>query len=93
VVDPRTLAPLDLSTIMRSVIKTGRLVTVEEGTLNHGFGADIVARIVEISPNYLKTPPRRVAALDIPIAFARNLERATIPDVEQIRVAILEVMS
>jgi len=93
VVDPRTLAPLDLSTIMRSIIKTGRVVTVEEGTLDHGFGANILARIVEISPNYFKSPPRRVAAKDIPIAFARNLERATIPDVEQIREAILEVMS
>ncbi len=92
VVDPRTLVPLDMATIMRSVVKTGRLVTVEEGALNHNFGAEIIARVVESAPQVLKVPPRRVAAADVPIPYARNLEQAAVPGEEDIRRAIYDLL-
>ncbi len=92
VVDPRTLVPLDMATIMRSVVKTGRLVTVEEGALNHNFGAEIIARVVESAPQVLKAPPRRVAAADVPIPYARNLEQAAVPGEEDIRRAIYDLL-
>ncbi len=93
VVDPRTLVPLDAAAIVRSVARTGRLVTVEEGHLTHGFGAEVIARVVEaLPPSALKAPPRRVAALDVPIPYARNLERAAIPDEARIVLAVHRVM-
>ncbi len=92
VVDPRTLVPLDMATIMRSVFKTGRLVTVEEGALNHGFGAEIISRVVEAAPHVLRAAPRRVAAVDVPIPYARNLEQAAVPGEEDIRRAILSCL-
>jgi pyruvate/2-oxoglutarate/acetoin dehydrogenase E1 component/TPP-dependent pyruvate/acetoin dehydrogenase alpha subunit len=92
VVDPRTLVPLDAATIVESVARTGRLVTVEEAVLTHGFGAEIVARVTEIDPGMLKAPARRVAAKEVPIAYARELERATVPDVEAISAAVREVV-
>lgn len=88
VIDPRTLVPLDVNAILRSVQKTGRLVTVEEGALHHGFGAEIAARVAEVAPQWLKAPVQRVAAVDIPIPYARNLERAAVPDEERLRRAI-----
>jgi 2-oxoisovalerate dehydrogenase E1 component len=84
VVDPRTLSPLDVATIVESVARTRRLVTVEEAALHHGFGGEIIARVIEVDPRLLAAPARRVAARDIPIAYARGLERATVPDVETI---------
>jgi len=88
VVDPRTLVPLDIATIVESVVKTRRLVTVEEAALNHGFGGEVIARIAEIDPRLLAAPAYRVAAKDTPIAYARGLERGTVPDVEAIRDAV-----
>jgi pyruvate/2-oxoglutarate/acetoin dehydrogenase E1 component len=92
VVDPRTLVPLDLAAIVGSVARTGRLVTVEEAPITHGFGAEIVARVTEIDPGLLAAPARRVAARDIPIAYARGLERATVPDGDRIAAAVREVV-
>ncbi len=93
VIDPRTLVPLDLATIVESIARTGRLVTVEEAALCHGFGAEVVARVVEIDPGLLRTPARRVAAQDVPIAYARALERAALPNAETIAAAIRGVMA
>ncbi|MGQ9631585.1 MAG: alpha-ketoacid dehydrogenase subunit beta [bacterium] len=84
VVDLRTISPLDMGTIAKSVKKTGRLVTVEEGCRNVGIGAEVAARVVEECFDYLDAPVRRVAALDTPIPCNRTLERAVIPEVEDI---------
>jgi pyruvate/2-oxoglutarate/acetoin dehydrogenase E1 component len=92
VVDPRTLVPLDIAAIAHSVQKTGRLVVVEEGHITHGFGSEIAARVVEISPGLLKAPVKRVAAIDAPLAYAGNLEQAAVPNTEIITNAILSVM-
>ncbi len=91
VVDPRTLVPLDLAAIVHSVVKTGRLVIAEEGHLNHGFGAEIVARVADVAWEALKAPIKRVAALNTPIPYAKPLENAVVPDAEQIQKTVLEL--
>ena len=69
IVDVRTLVPLDLATIVRSFCKTGRLITVEDAPLCHGFGSEIIARVVETALGALRSAPRRVAGRDVPIPY------------------------
>jgi pyruvate/2-oxoglutarate/acetoin dehydrogenase E1 component len=92
VVDLRTLVPLDLPTLLRSVRRTGRLVTVEEGPLGHGFGSEVVARVVEAAFGSLRAAPRRVAARDVPIPYSSPLENAAVPDAGRIAAAVLGAM-
>ncbi len=91
VVDLRTLAPLDLAAVVRSVQKTGRLVTVEDGALFHGFGAEVVAAVAGHALSALRAPPRRVAAMDIPLPYNSALEQAALPDEERIVDALRSV--
>ncbi len=88
VVDPRTLVPCDWAAIVRSVVKTGRLAVAEPGALTHGFGAEVVSRVVGAALPALKAPPRRVAAADVPIPYNRTLENAALPDVDDVVAAI-----
>jgi pyruvate dehydrogenase E1 component beta subunit len=92
VVDPRTLVPLDRTTILESVRRTGRLVTVSEGPRTGGEGAEIAALVCEEAFASLKAPVRRVAALDTPIPFAPCLERAVLPGVEEIVRAVKSIV-
>ncbi len=80
VIDLRTLAPLDIETVAASVEATGRAVVVEEGHLTGGVAAEIAARITEQCFDLLEAPPRRVAALDVPVPASRVLEQAATPD-------------
>ncbi len=80
VVDPRTLAPLDTSTLAESVRKTNRCVIVEEGHLRSGVGSEIAAAIQEEAFDYLDAPIGRVAALDAPIPFEPRLEDFVLPN-------------
>jgi len=91
VVDLRTLVPCDWATVVRSVVKTGRLVVAEPGVLTHGFGAEVVSRVAEVALDALKAPPRRVAGADVPIPYNRTLENAALPDVEDILKAVREM--
>jgi pyruvate/2-oxoglutarate/acetoin dehydrogenase E1 component len=85
VIDPRTLRPLDDEPIINSVIKTGRALVVHEAVQTGGFGGELVARIVDSEAfDYLEAPIRRLAGLDIPIPYNRNLEYHTVPQVENI---------
>ena len=85
VIDPRTLSPLDDAPIVESVIKTGRALVVHESPRTGGFGGEIVSRIVESEAfDFLEAPVRRLAGLDIPIPYNRNLEYHTVPQVETI---------
>ncbi|WP_294541900.1 pyruvate dehydrogenase complex E1 component subunit beta [uncultured Rhodoblastus sp.] len=79
VVDLRTLRPLDMPTILRSVRKTGRCAIVEEGWPQGGVGAEICARIVEEAFDDLDAPVRRVTGRDIPMPYAANLEKMALP--------------
>ena len=84
VIDPRTLVPLDIATIVRSVAKTGRLVTVEEAPEMMGFGAEIVAKVTQHAFHSLRSAPVRIAATAVPIPDNIQLERAAIPDIDRI---------
>jgi pyruvate dehydrogenase E1 component beta subunit len=91
VIDLRTLRPLDSETIVRSVAKTNRIVTVEEGWPYAGIGSEIAARIMEEAFDYLDAPLQRVSAADVPLPYAANLERLALPDTEDVIDAIRAV--
>jgi pyruvate dehydrogenase E1 component beta subunit len=84
VVDLRTIRPMDTDTIVASVKKTHRLVTVEEGWSPMGVGAEIAARVVEQAFDYLDAPPARVSQMDVPLPYAANLEALSLPSVDRI---------
>ncbi|MES1154957.1 MAG: pyruvate dehydrogenase complex E1 component subunit beta, partial [Pseudorhodoplanes sp.] len=84
VIDLRTLRPLDTRTIVESVKKTGRLVTVEEGWPQSGIGAEIAARMMEQAFDYLDAPVMRVSGKDVPMPYAANLEKLALPSVAEI---------
>ena len=84
VVDLRTLRPLDTDTIIESVKKTGRAVTVEEGWQQCGVGAEIAARIMEHAFDYLDAPVARVSGKDVPMPYASNLEKLALPSVAEV---------
>ena len=94
VVDPRTLKPFDDETITNSVIKTGRALIVHEACKTGGVGAEIAARIMESGAfDYLDAPIRRLAGLDIPVPYNRNLERHRVPQVEDIVRAVKDLVA
>jgi pyruvate dehydrogenase E1 component beta subunit len=84
VIDLRTLKPMDNETIIASVQKTGRAVTVEEGWQQSGVGAEIAARIMEHAFDYLDAPVARVSGKDVPMPYAANLEKLALPSIAEI---------
>jgi pyruvate dehydrogenase E1 component beta subunit len=84
VIDLRTLRPMDTDTIVASVKKTGRAVTVEEGWQQNGVGAEIVARLMEHAFDYLDAPVMRVSGKDVPMPYAANLEKLALPSVAEV---------
>ncbi|MBR0975542.1 MULTISPECIES: pyruvate dehydrogenase complex E1 component subunit beta [Bradyrhizobium] len=84
VIDLRTLRPMDTETIINSVKKTGRAVTVEEGWAQSGVGAEIAARIMENAFDYLDAPVTRVSGKDVPMPYAANLEKLALPSVAEV---------
>jgi pyruvate dehydrogenase E1 component beta subunit len=84
VIDLRTLRPMDTETIVASVKKTGRAVTVEEGWQQSGVGAEIAARIMEQAFDYLDAPVARVSGKDVPMPYAANLEKLALPNVAEV---------
>ena len=92
VIDPRTLRPLDLTTLAASVKKTGKAVIVEEGWPFAGLGAQIAESLYTTVFDHLDAPITRVTGRDVPIPYARNLEDAAIPDVECIIAAVRTVL-
>ncbi len=91
VIDLRTLRPLDGATIIESVKKTNRLVTVEEGWGQNGVGAEVAARVIAEAFDYLDAPPARVHQVDAPLAYAANLEAMALPSVEDVVDAVKAV--
>jgi pyruvate dehydrogenase E1 component beta subunit len=84
VIDLRTLKPMDSETVIESVKKTGRLVTVEEGWRQSGVGAEIAARVMEEAFDYLDAPVTRVTGKDVPMPYAANLEKLALPSVAEV---------
>jgi acetoin:2,6-dichlorophenolindophenol oxidoreductase subunit beta len=92
VIDPRTLVPLDIDTIYRSVKKTGRLVVVDEACLTCGAAAEIVALVSGQKTVFarLQAPPLRVTGLNVPIPFSPPMEKFVIPDKQRIMAAVYQ---
>ena len=89
VIDPRTLRPLDLDTILESVRKTNRVVVVEEGWPHGGVGANLAALIQEQAFDHLDAPIERVTGADVPMPYSKRLEQAAIPHEEHVIKAAL----
>jgi pyruvate dehydrogenase E1 component beta subunit len=87
-IDLRTLRPLDAETVINSVKKTGRLVTVEEGWPQGGIGAELAARVIAEAFDYLDAPPTRVTGKDVPMPYAANLEKLALPSADDVIAAV-----
>ncbi len=87
-IDLRTLRPMDSATVIESVKKTGRIVTVEEGWPQGGIGAELCARVVAEAFDYLDAPPTRVTGKDVPMPYAANLEKLALPNVDEVVAAV-----
>jgi pyruvate dehydrogenase E1 component beta subunit len=84
VIDLRTIRPMDTETVVASVKKTGRIVTVEEGWQQSGVGAEVAARVMEHAFDYLDAPVTRVSGKDVPMPYAANLEKLALPSVAEV---------
>ncbi|HLA12223.1 MAG TPA: pyruvate dehydrogenase complex E1 component subunit beta [Pyrinomonadaceae bacterium] len=91
VIDPRTIRPLDIQTIVESVKKTSRLVVAEESHPFCGVAAEISVQVMERAFDYLDAPIKRVSGADAPMPYAKNLENLAIPTADQIAAAVREV--
>jgi len=92
VIDPRTLRPLDLDTILASVRKTNRAVIVEEGWPHGGVGANLSTLITEQAFDYLDAPVQRVTGADVHMPYSKRLEQAAIPHEEHVVKAALATL-
>jgi pyruvate dehydrogenase E1 component beta subunit len=92
VIDLRTLRPLDTDTIVQSVKKTNRLVSVEEGWPYAGIGAELAARMMEQAFDWLDAPVKRVCAVDVPMPYAANLEKLALPQPHDVVAAAKSVL-
>lgn len=93
IVDLRTLRPLDMEPVIESVKKTNRAVVVEEGWKSFGVGSEVSSRIYEQAFDYLDAPVKRVAQLEVPLPYNRNLEQLAIPNPEWVIKAVKEVLN
>jgi pyruvate dehydrogenase E1 component beta subunit len=91
IIDLRSLRPFDVGTIVESVKKTNRIVSVEEGWPFAGIGSEIAAITMEECFDWLDAPLKRVTGKDVPLPYAANLERLATPQVEDIVAAAREV--
>jgi pyruvate dehydrogenase E1 component beta subunit len=91
VIDPRTLSPLDTSTLVDSAKKTGRAIVVDEGHRSYGVTAELAAVIAEGAFHHLDAPVRRLGALDVPVPFSPTLEDETVPTAELIAATAREL--
>lgn len=84
IIDLRSIRPMDIPTVIRSVKKTNRMVTLEENFPACGIGAELSARVMEEAFDWLDAPVRRVTGIDVPMPYAANLEKLALPQVETI---------
>ena len=91
VINLRSLRPLDTSTVVESVKKTSRLVTVEEGWPYAGIGAEVSMQVMEHCFDWLDAPPVRVTGLDVPLPYAANLEKLALPQPKWVVDAVLKI--
>ena len=92
VIDMRVLRPLDIDTVVRSVEKTNRLVIVEESWRTLGLGSEIAATVQEHAFDYLDAPIGRVGSAEVPMPYAKNLERLIVPGKDEVITAVKDVL-
>jgi pyruvate dehydrogenase E1 component beta subunit len=92
VIDPRTIAPLDVDRIVQSVAKTGRIVLVDQATRHASVAAIIAGEIAERAFHYLKAPVKMVTALDTSVPYSEPLEKYVMPNEEKIIKAVKSVL-
>ncbi|WP_409361798.1 pyruvate dehydrogenase complex E1 component subunit beta [Bartonella heixiaziensis] len=90
-IDLRTIRPMDLATILASVKKTGRLVTIEEGYPQSSVGTEIATRVMQQAFDYLDAPIATIAGKDVPMPYAANLEKLALPNIAEIVEAVKAV--
>jgi len=83
-IDLRSLRPLDIATILQSVRKTNRIVTVEQGWPICSIGSEIAAQVIEHAFDYLDAPPLKIAGKDVPMPYAANLEKLALPSLDDV---------
>jgi pyruvate dehydrogenase E1 component beta subunit len=91
IIDLRTIRPMDIDTVVESVMKTGRCVAVEEGFPQSGVTAEIAMRVMERAFDYLDAPVMRVTGKDVPMPYAANLEKLALPNVGEVIAAVKAV--
>lgn len=91
IIDLRTIRPLDMETVITSVKKTGRLVTVEEGYPQNSVGDHIASQIVQLAFDYLDAPVVTVCGKDVPMPYAANLEKLALPNANDVIAAVKSV--
>jgi pyruvate dehydrogenase E1 component beta subunit len=92
VIDLRTLRPLDTETVLASVRKTNRIVTVEEGWSVCSIGTEICAAVAAEAFDYLDAPPAKITGADVPMPYAANLEKLALPSVDKVVAAAKSVL-
>ena len=92
VINLRSLRPLDTKTVVESVKKTNRLVTIEEGWPYAGIGAEVAMRVIEDAFDWLDAPPVRVHGLDVPLPYAANLEKLALPQPDWVVAAVKKIV-
>ncbi len=92
VINLRSLRPLDTATIVDSVKKTNRLVTVEEGWPFAGIGAEVAMQVIEHAFDWLDAPPVRVHGVDVPLPYAANLEKLALPQPDWVVDAVKKIV-
>ena len=93
VIDPRTLVPFDKETLVKSVMKTGKLIIVHEACKRGGFGGEVAAEVMESEAfDYLDAPIKRVAGKNIPIPYCKELEKSAVPQIDDIVKAVREIV-
>lgn len=93
VIDPRTLVPFDKATLVKSVIKTGKLIIVHEACKRGGFGGEVAAEVMDSEAfDYLDAPIKRVAGKNVPIPYCKELEKSAVPQIDDIVKAVREIV-
>jgi pyruvate dehydrogenase E1 component beta subunit len=90
-IDLRTLRPLDTATVIDSVKRTNRVVTVEQGWPICSIGSEVCSQVVEQAFDYLDAPPTKVTGKDVPMPYAANLEKLALPHVDDVIAAVKSV--
>ena len=92
-IELRTLRPLDIETVVKSVRKTNRLLIVHEAWVKGGFGAEVAAMVADKAFDYLDAPITRSGGSDVPLPYAANLESQALPQADDIAAAARELCS